>query len=130
MVTTALTLVRFLLDKSSQSRRLVQMSFIESILREGRQLLVSVLDLLDGMPVKDKALRSLYSIQRLSVVVGFLERDNRRGSGDRKKKNYGFCPASCAYIDELCDDLIGQISAYDQCHPPYRKGQDESVVEI
>ena len=49
-----MTLVRFLLDKSSQSRKLTQWCFIDPILREARSLFVNVTDMLDGMDTGKK----------------------------------------------------------------------------
>ena len=130
LVSTTMTLVRYLLDKSCQSRKLTQWCFIDPILREARSLFVNVTDMLDGMDTGKKAMRNLYNIQKQTVLVCFLECDNRRKDDgkQKKKKHYGFDFAACAYIDELCDNLVGQIGAYGQSHQPYNRGQDERIV--
>lgn len=118
LVSTTMTLVRFLLDKSSQSRKLTQWCFIDPILREARSLFVNVTDMLDGMDTGKKALRNLYNIQKQTILVCFLESDGRHKDDgkEKKKKHYGFDFSACAYIDELCDNLIAQVGAYGQSH--------------
>ncbi len=110
IVTGSATLYRYLIDKYHQSRKIVRQDLISCIVREGRLLTFNALELVDGMPARDKALVNLYHIQKWSVVAGIIEHGHCGG----KKKNYGFCPAAIAYIDEMCDKLIADISAYDQ----------------
>ena len=128
LTTSTITLIRYLVDKSSQARKIVQWNFIEPILREARNLFVYATDLLDGRDTGDKALRCIYNIQKQSILVCALERDNRKHKTelneeyDKRKKQYGFDEYACAYIDEMCDDIIEQISAYCQNHKPQNKG--------
>ena len=130
LVSTTMTLVRFLLDKSTQSRKITQWCFVDPILREARLLFVNVTDMLDGQDTGRKALRNLYNIQKQSVLVCFLESDARRKKVNGKaKKHYGFDFAACAYIDETCDNLIEQVIAYGQSHQPYDRGHDGRAVE-
>lgn len=130
LVSTTVTLVRFLLDKSMQARKITQWCFIDPILREARSLFVNVTDMLDGLDTGKKAQRNLYNIQKQTVLVSFLERDNRPGGAkEKKKKHFGFDFAACAYIDETCDGLLAQISAYGQRHQPQDKGHDGRIVE-
>lgn len=130
ITSAVVTLVQYLVNKASQSRKIVQWTFIEPILREARSLFVYATDLLDGRDTRDKALRCLYNIQKQSVLVCFLERDNRKktlsqsmldGTKNRKKQ-YGFDYEACAYIDEMCDKIIAQVCAFGQNHKPYNRG--------
>lgn len=122
-VSKTMSLVRFLLDKSQQSRKITQWCFIDPILREARSLFVNICDLLDGMDSKGKALRNIYNVQKQSVLVRFLEQDGRRKKVQGKvKKHYGFDLNACACIDEMCDELIAQVCAYGQSHQPYNRG--------
>lgn len=124
LITSALCLNRYLLDKSAQARKLVQWCYIDPILREARMLFVNATDLLDGLDTKNKALRNVYNIQKQTVLVCFLEQDNRKKKEEstKRKKHYGFDSYACAYIDEMCDDIISQVSAYGQSHQPYNRG--------
>lgn len=134
LTTTTATLLRYLVNKSSQARKLVQLFFIAPILRDGFSLWESILDYQDGQPARDKVLRLIHKIQRQTVLVGILERDERKkrlGEAERKekrKKQYGFDFFALAYIDELCDNLIQQVCAFGQIHKPQNKGQDGSTV--
>lgn len=130
ITSSVVTLVGYLVNKASQSRKIVQWTFIEPILREARSLFVYATDLLDGRDTRDKALRCVYNIQKQSVLVCFLERDTRKRAvsqatlegAKNRKKQYGFDNEACAYIDEMCDGIIAQICAYGQNHKPYNRG--------
>ena len=125
VVSSIVTLTRYLVDKSMQSRKIVQWCFLDPILREARSLFVNATDMLDGMDSMNKALRNVYNIQKQSILVSFLERDNRKKIVDgKRKKHYGFDYLACSYIDELCDDIISQICAYGRSHQPHNKGYD------
>lgn len=128
LTTSSITLIRYLVDKSSQARKIVQWNFIEPILREARNLFVYATDMLDGRDTKDKALRCVYNIQKQSLLVCALERDMRKHKTKpneeyrKLKKPYGFDEYACAYVDEMCDNIIAQICAYGQNHQPQNKG--------
>ena len=136
LTTGTLTLIRYLVNKSSQARKLVQWYFIAPILRDSFSLWESILDYQDGQSAREKVLRLIHKIQRQTVLVGSLERDERKkrlGEAEKKKKRkkqYGFDFVALAYIDELCDDLIQQVCAFGQTHKPQYKGQDGSTVRI
>ena len=123
LVSSVVTLNRYLLDKSQQARKLVQWCYVDAILKEARLLFVNTTNLLDGLDTKNKALQNVYSIQKQSVLISFLEEDFRPKKVEgKRKKHYGFDFSACAYIDEMCDDIISQICAYGQSHQPYDRG--------
>lgn len=73
---------------------------------------------------------SLPLVSTTVTLVRFLEKDIRpSGVKEKKKKHYGFDFSACAYIDETCDGLHAQISAYGQRHQPQDKGHDGRIVE-
>ena len=130
ITSSVVNLTAYLVNKASQSRKIVQWTFIEPILREARSLFVYATDMLDGRDTRDKALRCVYNIQKQAVLVSFLERDTRKKALSQaelegrknNKKQYGFDFEACAYIDEMCDDIIAQLCAYGQNHKPYNQG--------
>lgn len=129
MVSLTMTLNRYLVDKSQQARKIVKWNFIDPILKEAQALFVNITDMMDGVDSKNKVLRNLYSIQKRSVLVAFLERDNRRKVvNGKRKKHYGFDAHAAAYIDTTCDDLISQVNAFSQSHQPYDRGQDGRTI--
>lgn len=132
LLTKTVGLARYITDKSQQARRLVKQGYIYTLLKECMELWHNVADLLDGRDTANKAMRNLYRIQQDSLFIGFMERDVRKpvdDDGKTKKKHYGFDFHAVAYIDECCDNLLAEISAFGQHHKPHNKGYDERTVE-
>lgn len=122
LVTSTLCLNRFLVDKSTQARKIVQWCYIEPILKEAQQLFVNATNMLDGLDTKDAAIQNVYNIQKQTVLVFFLEKDNRKIVKSGKKKHYGFDANACAHIDEMCDGILEQLTTKGQNHKPYDRG--------
>lgn len=125
LVTSTLILIRFIVDKAQQARRIVRWEFISPILKEARLLFVNIGNMIDGVDCKNEALQNLYSIQKQTVMVCYLEKDNRPKSSKNnkgRKKHYGFDIHACAYIDEMCDNIIKYINNFGQNHQPYDRG--------
>lgn len=138
LVTTTLILLKFILNKSAQSRKLVQWCFIEPLLKDARTLFVYVTNMLDGFDTADEAIFLTESIQKQTIMIEFLEKDirpkyitvsNSDNNKRKKKKHFGFDFDACAHIDELCDKLVEMIRAYGQSRQSHNKGQDERTIE-
>ena len=74
LVTSTLILIRFIVDKAQQARRIVRWEFISPILKEARLLFVNIGNMIDGVDCKNEALQNLYSIQKQTVMVCYLEK--------------------------------------------------------
>ena len=77
LVSTTVTLVRFLLDKSMQARKITQWCFIDPILREARSLFVNVTDMLDGMDTGKKARDASGAAQTATWALCAIARNTR-----------------------------------------------------
>lgn len=128
--TQTLLLLDFVVNKATQSRRLVQQSALVELIKVVWSLWYAVCDILDGVDSRKTAIRLVHKVVRGAFAIGYVESRNpkKMDSHGKPKKHYGFDTFAVAYIDELCDDLIAQISAFGQFRQPQHKGQDESTV--
>lgn len=134
LVTKVVSLNLYLVEKSSQARKLVQVNYINSILSKGSILFDLAMDYIDGLDTRKRMQECVYSIQRKIYLIAAIESNECRkrtaqgkkveggqsddsvsndgGHTKRKYKHYGFDTYACSFIDDLCQNLITEISTY------------------
>lgn len=132
----------YIVDKGTQSRKIVQSSVVYSMANNCRILFHLAIQLLDGLDTRKRMASLLFDIQSDAYLVSVAESQEIRkrlaqniGSDKKpkKRKHYGFDPHAVAYIDTTCDELLklvhqcGQHASGTSKEPEPEPGYDKGL---
>jgi len=135
LMTRIVSLNQYLVSKSSQSRRLVQVNYINTVLGKACTLFYLGMDYLDGLDTLKRMKACLYDIQKGAYLISVLEdaeckkrlSQNIGAAGKpKKRKHYGFDTHAVAHIDISCDEILSVLCSYGQ----HSLGRDKSPVTV
>ena len=113
----------YIVDKGTQSRKIVQSSVVYSMVNSCRLLFHLAIQMLDGLDTRKRMQSLLFDIQSDAYLASVAECQEIRkrlaqnvGSSEKPKrrKHYGFDLHAVAYIDTTCDELHKLVSLYGQ----------------